>query len=219
MKKVKVLLCLLAMMLFVSACSNDEIEEPVVENVQDDVVEEVQDNEEDVVEKVVELVEYEIVMTPDNMKQYALIKGLDADRNEVWSYQSEQFDMAQVDLVEEIGVFKDLHYHIENGVVFAMDVETGDIVWKSENTGGAGIGFTFDDEGTLYLCGYFGPDFFAVDKDGNTLCLIPTFDPDYWWAYEVVLNGDEAIVSMEGSPTEEVAYVHVNLNDYSYTIE
>ena len=45
-------------------------------------------------------------------------------------------------------------------------------MWENNEFGGASICSTIDNNGTIYMSGYYGPSFFAVDKDGATLVKI-----------------------------------------------
>jgi len=252
MKKVKLLICLLAILVLLIGCSSDGTDSDVVSAVTDPDADELvidgkdasdedadksddekdnedasddekedKDKEDDADQQQSGLavkVDFELCLTGDNQNHYAVLTGLDADGNVVWSHETDTYMVAQVDLVEEIGVCGGRYYYIENGIVKTRDLATGDFLWESEDTMGAGVHTAFGDEGELYLCGYFGPDFFVIDRRGETLCNIPTFDEDYWWAYKIDLTGDSAIVSMEGTPSGNVEYVKVNLKDYSYTI-
>lgn len=248
MKKIKLLICLLTLLMVLAGCSSDNGEQDVASNVTDPDAEELvidgkEDTDEDVdaeVEKdeesdkeeseekedepeeeqagIAVKVDFEVCLTSDNQYHYAVINGLDESGNVVWTCETDKYMAAQVDLVEPIGDCGGRYYYIEDGVVKTRDLATGDFLWESENTMGAGVHTAFGEDGELYLCGYFGPDFFVIDRRGETLCNIPTFDEDYWWAYDIELTGDSAVVAMEGTPSGNVEYIKVNLNDYSYTI-
>lgn len=79
-------------------------------------------------------------------------------------------------------------------------------------------GTDFGPDGTLYYCSFYGPDFGAIDKDGNGLYEVESFYPGYYWAYEVHYEGDHVDVKMDGTPSGEETVIRVNLSDYSYSV-
>ena len=241
MKKVRFLVCLLAMFLLLSGCSSDKTEKDaasadpdadalVIEGKEDETdVEADTEKDADTEEKDeketqekqtgnVVFVDFELWNSNDMQRQYAVLTGYDEENNEVWTHTTDEYPVAQVDLLQGFGINQGKYYYIEDGVIITRDISTGDIIWKSENTGGAGAFGTFGEDGTLYMCGYFGPDFYAIDKNGKTLCKITEFSSDYWWAFEIQLDGDTAVVAMEGTPSGDIEYITVNLKDYNYKL-
>ena len=73
------------------------------------------------------------------------------------------------------------------------------------------------------MSGYYGPSFFAVDKDGATLVKIDSFGDEYYWPY-VIEKADDNTVAVtfehgpEGAVSENEGFViYINLSDYSYS--
>ena len=151
-------------------------------------------------------------------KQYATISGLDKTGATVWTYETGHYEAAQLDRVSEIGVNGTQYSFVEGGAVVTLRLSDGSLLWKNSEFAGSGTGVDFGDDGTIYLCGYLGPDFFAVDANGKTLCRIESFSPDYGWAYDVEYDGDQVLVAMEMTPSGEHEIISVSLPDYSYTL-
>lgn len=123
-------------------------------------------------------------------KEFAVITGMDRDGNAVWAYETDGYEMTELTRIEEIALGETAYYFNEGGTITALDRETGDVLWRNDEFGGASIHSVVADNGTLYLCGYYGPDFFAVDKNGTTLKQIASFDDDYFWADDIALESD-----------------------------
>lgn len=157
----------------------------------------------------------------ENGKEFAIIKGKDNNQNVVWEYQTQKHELTELMVVQEIGIFGDQYYFAENGTVIALKVSDGTKMWENKELQGTGINFDFGGDGTLYLCGYYGPDFFAVDKNGKTLAKIEQFDSEYYWAYSIEAADGYAEVTLDVSPDGEgqEAVFEVDLKDFSYNLK
>ena len=183
-----------------------------------DKKEEIEDQYEEYQENAAaETVSFE-VRYEENSRQYAVITGRSASGEQVWVHHTEHYEAAQLDQVSEIGVNGDVYYYVEGGTLVALRMSDGTELWRNGDFGGAGSGFGFGEDGSIYLCGYLGPDFFGADSDGKTLVRIEYFSPDYYWPYQIDIEGDTAVVSMEGSPDGNGAEIRVNLSDFDYQL-
>lgn len=151
--------------------------------------------------------------------EYAVIRGLDDSGQELWVYTTEKYSQTELNRVEEIGVFNDKYYYNESGTIIALDMVTGTVLWKNSDFGGASIHSIIGENGNIYICGYYGPDFYAIDTEGNSLCGIETFDEAYYWACSIRKKENMVEVVMEGGPEgySDGKLFCVNLEDYSYS--
>jgi len=139
----------------------------------------------------------ELTRVPSGVDEYAVITGYDAAENTVWSFETPRFGVTEMISVVELGQRGDRYYYVENTTVVCLDVQTGTRLWENSDYAGRATGFAFGDS-ALYLCGQYGPDFFAVSYTGETLARIEQFDPNYYWASEIELRGDQALVYLHG---------------------
>lgn len=139
----------------------------------------------------------ELTRVPSGGDEYAVITGYDAAENTVWSFETPRFVMTEMTSVVELGQRDDRYYYVENTTVVCLDVQTGTRLWENSDYAGRATGFAFGDS-ALYLCGQYGPDFFAVSYTGETLARIEQFDPNYYWASEIELRGEQALVYLHG---------------------
>lgn len=130
----------------------------------------------------------ELTRVPSGGDEYAVITGYDAAENTVWSFETPRFVMTEMTSVVELGQRDDRYYYVENTTVVCLDVQTGTRLWENSDYAGRATDFAFGDS-ALYLCGQYGPDFFAVSYTGETLARIEQFDPNYYWASEIELRG------------------------------
>ena len=139
----------------------------------------------------------------EGMNEYACISGFDADGQLVWSHETDHYPMAQLERVSDVGQWERQYYYIEDGSVVALDVATGEVLWKNADFDGSPAGpdaCLINEDGSLYLCGSFGPDFFAVDAQGNTLKSIPYMSDEYYWAYKLEWVDSQIAVYFSGGP-------------------
>ena len=99
----------------------------------------------------------------------------------------------------------------------ALDLTDGSEVWRSTEFDGALGGFTYDEDGTIYLCGYFGPDLFVVNKDGETVFRIPELKESYIWPYDIRFTdeGNLLITYEQVGESGGEGTITVDRNDYS----
>lgn len=122
----------------------------------------------------------------DNNRECADIIGMDAQNGQVWKYEARSsHEATELESVQEIGVIGDAYYFNEDGTIVALAMSDGRVLWKNADFGGASIAFDTDEQGTLYLCGYYGPDLCAIDRNGNTLIHVDSLSPDFQWPYEI----------------------------------
>lgn len=114
-----------------------------------------------------------------------MITGLDQDENVVWTIETEKSPAAEITANTEIGIYEDRYYYAHCGVIYAVRLRDGKEIWHSASSHGSMTGTDFGSDGTLYYCSFYGPDFGAIDKDGNELYEVERFYPGYYWAYEV----------------------------------
>lgn len=153
----------------------------------------------------------------ENYEEYGVITAVDGAGEELWSVTTGRYAQAQLERLASVGLYGEVYYYVEDGDVVALRASDGSELWRNSEFGGAAVSFDLDEEGNLYLCGYFGPDFFGIDAEGNTLVKIDSFSSDYYWAYGLQVEGAYATVSMEGTPSGPgYAEFRVNLGDYSY---
>lgn len=150
--------------------------------------------------------------------EYAILTGVDDSGNVIWTYQTDKYMGADLDRVNEIAIRDGRYYFVEDGTIIALNISDGTVIWKNDSFSGGSPSFTFGDDGTLYICGYYGPDFLAVDKDGNTLKRIDSFDSDYFWPYQIDYLGNRIAITFEGCTDWTVSQTKfcVNLDDFSY---
>ena len=165
-------------------------------------------------------------MSDGMLSEYAHITAVAESGEILWEHTTDQYESAQMYQTNEIGRTDDRYYFCENGAVVALDISTGAVLWKNSDFNGAPAqpqSSLIDDDGTVYLCGYLGPDFYAVDRDGNTVFKTDTFSEDYWWPYALEKQSDKMVITFEmgpgGSDTENGYKLCVDLNDFSWTTE
>lgn len=173
-------------------------------------------------EEVEEITAVHMEISDGEDMESANIYGIDSNGETIWTVTTSSYEWAQLDRISEIGVYDDRYYYCEDGTIKALLITDGSFLWENSDFGGAATAFIISDDGTIYISGYLGPDFFAVDKEGNTLAKIDSFDEQYYWPYEMYWSDDSHIsVKMEASSSgsSNEGYVFdVDITDYSFSM-
>lgn len=149
---------------------------------------------------------------------YAVITATGSDGTVIWEYTTQRALSTELQTIQEIGTIEDRYFFNCGGTVTCLDVRTGEVLWENPDFGGAEISYAIGD-GVIYLCGYYGPDFYAISTAGETLSRIKNFDPDYCWPHALELEDGYVTVTFyhgpDGQPDEGHSF-RVNLQDWTY---
>lgn len=200
--KYRVLCLLLALMLVLCACAESGSDRRRRDDDDDEDIKWAE-NREDVPEAPMQVQTIRFQREYGDDKEYAVITALDADGETVWQQQTQQYDVAQLDSVTEIGLWNDRFYYVEGGKIVALDRESGEKLWENKEFQGRPAGkdaCLILEDGTIVATGYFGPDLTVVDKDGELLAYLDTYDTNIFWPYDVVMDDGVIVITFEGSP-------------------
>lgn len=156
-------------------------------------------------------------LKPDkNWDVAAVIKGVDADGRTVWQHTTNKYSMTELQLLQEIGRYDSMYFYNECGTVVALDVETGSVVWKNESFQGASISSFIDQDGTIFLCGYYGPDLCVISNNGSTIKRVQSFRDDLGWPFAIEKVSDTVIrITFGLTASGDEGYYYVDITHYS----
>ncbi len=97
-------------------------------------------------------------------KEYAILTGT-GSFGTTWSYETEKFDIKQVDCVEKIGESDRRIYINEGGKIVALDKESGKIDWQNDEYKDGGSVSYINFEGMIYIMGQMNSTLFIYDFD------------------------------------------------------
>ena len=151
--------------------------------------------------------------------EYAVITGLDGSGDEVWRYTTDKYVETECHRTGEIGINRGMYLFCDGGTITALDLQSGAVRWQNSDYGGVDGAYLMDN-GVLYACGQYGPDFFAIDMAGNTLARVQRLDKEYYWA-EKIQRVDKHILVVEFAESEgsyhDAYCVYIDCRDYSYS--
>lgn len=148
-------------------------------------------------------IDIQFVRSEDSGKEYAVITAISAQGKEMWTHETGKYECAQLERVSELTVWGEYYLYLEDGTVTALNLRDGSVAWENEDFQGAGAAYAFGKEDTLYLCGYLGPDFFVIDKDGNTVYRLQDMDEQVYGPYSIEYEDGEIRVYFENSQMTE----------------
>lgn len=140
------------------------------------------------------------------MRQYdgsekLTVVGYDASGAEKWRYLTDGGEPTELSMTDAfVGGTSDdprvLVFNAQEGL-YSLDLYTGEVVWLLKDGDvnlGASISHAVDDDGSLYICGYYGPDPVCIDRDGRVRWQSSSGSDDIFWPYEITLE-DKGVVT------------------------
>ena len=137
----------------------------------------------------------------------------------LWTYVTPTCVAAQLDTAELVAVYNDEIVYVNQqeyvddagnitgpGGLVALDLLTGEQLWINEDFDGCSVHYCFGSDGTLYIGGFFGPDCYAFDREGNTLWGVDYVNPDWFWPDEIMVDGDLISIHYTGGPEGDGDY-------------
>lgn len=153
----------------------------------------------------------------EDANEYAVITGVNDLNQTVWEYTTKKYSIGVVPIVSEIGQLDDIYCFAEGGIIKALYLSDGSVAWENTEYNGA-VTDCIIQNSIIYLSGYYGPDFFAIDKSGKTLCEIKTMDEQFYWPYKMEYKDGKIRLIFEETSIEGASNVYALLDpkDYSY---
>ncbi|MBR4964950.1 MAG: hypothetical protein IKY53_00470 [Lachnospiraceae bacterium] len=148
--------------------------------------------------------------------EFATIIVNDAE-GEIWRYETSVPEVAQIDCYSILGETATSVYFLDKGVIKSFDIVTGELQWEIKDYHMSTGASLVDEDGTLYVCGYFGSFYMVISPAGEVLYHCPeAAEEDLYWPYKMEFVGEQVRIYCESN---EDAIVLVNKEDYTYTVE
>ena len=78
---------------------------------------------------------FETVPSPEDPQQtFGVVTAYDADRQELWTYQTATVQEAQIAQNTSLGHHGDRYYILEDRHIVALNIQDGSVVWKNSET-------------------------------------------------------------------------------------
>ena len=231
-KHLRLMALLLSLALLLSACggrpAEDEDDAPAARHTASPrsetpapetpvVTEEPQPYTEPPVTPAPEAVEVQVHYGETTEIEHVEFTGVSAGGQEVWKRIFTTDYRTELTLIQPIGVWQDRYYLNHLGTVVCLRLSDGETLWENGDFHGASISSLIDKRnGNVYLCGWYGPDFFACDCEGNTLSYFGSLTESCWWPSDMAWHGPDELVIWYHSEEPALPY-YVDLRDFSIT--
>ena len=137
----------------------------------------------------------------------AIIHGLNDKDQEIWSHTFAIKVLTELSPVSPATLADGRAYIEIERTLYALSLADGSIVWQLDDVGACAGGPLVDDDGTIYLSGYYGPHLLAVSKDGRELWRASDVDDDYYRSYKLTKEGDYLKVYYESREGQTPDYL------------
>lgn len=155
----------------------------------------------------------------ENENEYSVIyTKKDKDNNTIWAYETQKVHNTELNTVEFLSIVGNNIYINESGIITALDIKTGKMIWQNTEYKGASSSFCVDENNNLYISGYYEPFLHIIDENGKTIKRIDPFDDNFKGPGDIYLRNNNELVINCSINAEEIRAV-VNLKDYSITYE
>ena len=135
---------------------------------------------------------------------YGVIRAEDISGAVLWERSTDSYMCAGYAQVTDLGIHGNRYYYEEGGTIVAIRIEDGAILWKSVQALGAPR-CCFGEGDMIYLCGYYGPDFVALDRTGEALQYINSLDADFAYTTAIWYEAGTVYVTKDGSASGQSA--------------
>ena len=135
----------------------------------------------------------------DRGTEHAVITGFTATGEELWQIKTPTYEAAQLARCSDIGVYEGKYYYAEGGAIKTLSLTDGSLIWENADFSGASVHHVMRADGTLFACGYLGPDLFVVDAQGKTIYRMQHFNEaeHYYWPYKLELTDSAVVITYE----------------------
>ena len=135
---------------------------------------------------------------------YGVIRAEDISGAVLWERSTDSYMCAGYAQITDLGIHGNRYYYEEGGTIVAIRIEDGAILWKSVQALGAPR-CCFGEGDMIYLCGYYGPDFVALDRTGEALQYINSLDADFAYTTAIWYEAGTVYVTKDGSASGQSA--------------
>ncbi|MDD6662695.1 MAG: YARHG domain-containing protein [Lachnospiraceae bacterium] len=135
---------------------------------------------------------------------YGVIRAADSSGAVLWERTTDSYMCAGYAQVTDLGINGERYYYEEGGTIVAVRIADGAILWKSVQALGAPR-CCFGPGDMIYLCGYYGPDFVALDRTGKSLQYTNSLDADFAYTTAIWYEAGTVYVTKDGSASGQSA--------------
>ena len=140
----------------------------------------------------------------------------------MWSKTLDALPATELTRSQYLGINNGYAYVLHGGTILLLDPETGAVKKENSDFGGASASWIFSSSGKLYMCGYYGPDFYVIDKDGKTVSRIESINDKYYWPESMIFTKGNDLILTYGAKdgAGEGSYpVEFDVTKYFGTVE
>ena len=136
--------------------------------------------------------------------QVMKVDAVDNSGKDVWNLETPAIEPTELTPYDAfIAGTKDeprLMLHTMGVGLESRDPVTGEVIWTLKDADvnlGAGNAHAVDEQGRMYISGYYGPDPVCIDMDGKVLWQASTGSDAIFWPYQITLTKEGVVTEYE----------------------
>ena len=127
--------------------------------------------------------------------EYGTVRAYD-NNGLIWEFITPTGPLTELQVISDVYVHEDTVYVVAHNILYALNIENGDIKWTVSNVG-ASNQIIFDNEGNIYISGAYGPNVLIIDANGQE--LYRDENSEYTWVYKLSIQ-DQTLNIYYGYP-------------------
>lgn len=139
--------------------------------------------------------------TSSDYRQRLVIKAY-KNKKLLWTYKTKYAMMTELESFSSVYKKNNMLYFRDTTTVVTLNEKTGQVVWKTDGCGAGDL--AFDNAGNTYVAGYYGPDIFCVDINGNIKYIKQTYDENLVRAYKLKISKNQIYIYYEDLYSEKL---------------
>lgn len=161
------------------------------------------------------VVDVKLEIKYEGTEEYAVINGVSESGENVWTKITEKEPVAELEGIYSIGVLNEKFIYVDAGTIVALALEDGVEIWKNSDFEGSGC-YVVDEAGRIYMSGYYGPDFFAINENGETLCKIEKLDINCYYPFQIEIVDGKVLLTYEEDGAGSNAAYQIDMTTFEY---
>ncbi|MEA1974173.1 MAG: PQQ-binding-like beta-propeller repeat protein [Bacillota bacterium] len=125
-----------------------------------------------------------------------VLEVFDNNNNIIWDVSWGELQVTELPVYSPVAVVKDKIYIVVSGELNALDINTGQVLWKSVFVGLQSHPPRVSEDGHIYVTGIYGPFLTSINKEGIVEWQVEL--EEMAWSFDVAICNNYILVEWSG---------------------